>query len=99
MRCDGLAPCRPKTAGNPRYCPGASRLGTWHGIGKASDVHRSWKHSEMRFLLPSLRPIALAGLLGLIALADLSSPTLAASRVKDIADFEGIRENMLVGYG
>ena len=23
----------------------------------------------------------------------------AASRIKDIADFEGVRENMLVGYG
>jgi flagellar P-ring protein precursor FlgI len=27
------------------------------------------------------------------------APTTAASRIKDIADFEGIRDNMLVGYG
>ena len=29
----------------------------------------------------------------------LPSPAPAASRVKDIADFEGVRTNMLVGYG
>lgn len=28
-----------------------------------------------------------------------AAPAMAASRIKDIADFEGIRENMLVGYG
>ncbi|MFK7791361.1 MAG: flagellar basal body P-ring protein FlgI [Devosiaceae bacterium] len=29
----------------------------------------------------------------------LSIPALASSRIKDIADFEGVRENQLVGYG
>ena len=29
----------------------------------------------------------------------LLSPAMATSRIKDIADFEGIRENQLVGYG
>ncbi|MBO0344980.1 flagellar basal body P-ring protein FlgI [Roseibium limicola] len=29
----------------------------------------------------------------------LTSAALAASRIKDIADFEGIRENQLIGYG
>lgn len=29
----------------------------------------------------------------------LLTPALAASRIKDIADFEGIRENQLIGYG
>jgi flagellar P-ring protein precursor FlgI len=28
-----------------------------------------------------------------------STPALAVSRIKDIADFEGVRENQLVGYG
>src|SRR3989344_1149240 len=28
-----------------------------------------------------------------------AGPTLAASRIKDIVEFEGVRENMLVGYG
>ena len=28
-----------------------------------------------------------------------SAPASATSRIKDIADFEGIRDNLLVGYG
>ncbi|MGD9512205.1 MAG: flagellar basal body P-ring protein FlgI [Geminicoccaceae bacterium] len=36
---------------------------------------------------------------GLLVLALLPPAALAASRVKDIADFEGVRTNMLVGYG
>src|SRR5260370_14355322 len=47
----------------------------------------------------SLRRIAAAALLALAASAASSAPALAASRIKDIVDFEGIRENMLVGYG
>lgn len=44
---------------------------------------------------------ALAGLMALLLLAALAWPTqtLAQSRVKDIADFEGVRENLLIGYG
>jgi len=39
-------------------------------------------------------------LLGAIAAASPGSPAGAAQvRIKDIADFEGVRENMLVGYG
>src|ERR1700722_9024430 len=38
-------------------------------------------------LVPALAPIALAG------------PGLAASRIKDIVQFEGVRNNKLVGYG
>ena len=33
------------------------------------------------------------------ALAGLAQAADAASRIKDIADFEGVRDNMLVGYG
>jgi flagellar P-ring protein precursor FlgI len=40
--------------------------------------------------------LRLALLLALIALA---TPALSASRIKDIADVEGIRDNLLVGYG
>ncbi|WP_417586039.1 flagellar basal body P-ring protein FlgI [Nitrincola sp.] len=36
--------------------------------------------------------------LGMLALTQLS-PAHAQSRIKDIADFEGVRDNMLVGYG
>ena len=45
-----------------------------------------------------LRRIALAGLAALLPLFAASSAD-AASRIKDIADFEGVRPNMLVGYG
>jgi flagellar P-ring protein precursor FlgI len=40
---------------------------------------------------------ALATTFALVAVAPAPAP--AASRIKDIADFEGIRDNMLVGYG
>lgn len=39
----------------------------------------------------------LVGIFGLFAA--MSSPALANSRIKDIADFENIRTNQLVGYG
>lgn len=35
----------------------------------------------------------------LIAVAAISAPAAAASRIKDIIQFEGVRDNMLVGYG
>lgn len=43
----------------------------------------------------------LAGLASLIILALVAwaSPAHAQSRIKDIVDFEGVRDNMLVGYG
>jgi flagellar P-ring protein precursor FlgI len=45
------------------------------------------------------RRLALATLLALAAVSAGAASASAASRVKDIVDFEGIRENMLVGYG
>jgi len=47
------------------------------------------------FRLPRLGLVLLA--LALSALG--TSPAGAVSRIKDIADFEGVRENMMVGYG
>ena len=44
-----------------------------------------------------LRPLRLV--LALLAAALAASPALAKSRIKDIVEFEGVRENMLVGYG
>ena len=48
----------------------------------------------------------LSGLLQILCLAwtlalvvTLATPASAASRIKDIADFEGIRDNQLIGYG
>jgi flagellar P-ring protein FlgI len=35
----------------------------------------------------------------LLSLSLASSPALASSRIKDIVEFEGVRDNMLVGYG
>src|SRR5258706_14398302 len=51
--------------------------------------------SPMRF---SPVPLFAAALVGL-TLALSAAPAMAASRIKDIAEFEGARENMLVGYG
>lgn len=54
------------------------------------------------FLEPVRAPLArllAAALLGLVLSAAVAAPAQAAARVKDIADFEGIRDNMLVGYG
>jgi hypothetical protein len=42
----------------------------------------------------------LAALLSLALLAcGLAAPAEAASRIKDLVDFEGVRDNQLVGYG
>ncbi|MGH6879712.1 flagellar basal body P-ring protein FlgI [Hypericibacter sp.] len=43
-------------------------------------------------------PLLIAGLM-LVAVLLLPSSAFATSRIKDIADFEGVRENQLVGYG
>ena len=48
------------------------------------------------FLLPMLR--LAAATIGIVCLV-ATSPAAASSRIKDIADFEGVRDNMLVGYG
>ncbi len=44
-----------------------------------------------------LRPLRTLCLLAMAAL--LAGPAAARSRIKDIVEFEGVRENMLVGYG
>ncbi|MHA7777707.1 flagellar basal body P-ring protein FlgI [Roseibium sp. M-1] len=45
------------------------------------------------------RRAALFGAAAVLAAVALLEPASAASRIKDIADFEGIRENQLIGYG
>ncbi len=60
-------------------------------------------------LYPSVGPISWrrlrhAGLAALTALAGMAAlitadPAMAASRIKDIVDVEGVRDNLLVGYG
>lgn len=49
----------------------------------------------MRVILKTV----LAGLAALFALGGAIQPVHAASRIKDLADVEGVRENMLIGYG
>jgi flagellar P-ring protein FlgI len=44
------------------------------------------------------RRLALSALAGLLLLLS-AAPASALSRIKDIVDFEGVRDNMLVGYG
>jgi flagellar P-ring protein precursor FlgI len=46
-----------------------------------------------------VKSLAWAGTLTLALLAMLPGAALGGSRIKDIASFEGIRDNMLVGYG
>ena len=43
--------------------------------------------------------IRVATLIAIITLGLLPTGAQASSRIKDIADFEGVRDNMLVGYG
>lgn len=38
-------------------------------------------------------------LIGLLLILGVTAPVHASSRIKDIVDFEGVRDNMLVGYG
>ena len=47
----------------------------------------------------ALRWAVLWTALVLLALVVIVGPAGATSRIKDIADFEGVRENQLVGYG
>lgn len=54
----------------------------------------------IRRIRQSIRSITLAALMASLAvLVALPGTAQANSRIKDIADFEGIRDNMLVGYG
>jgi len=46
-----------------------------------------------------MRPVRLLFALILAAAALVAQPALAKSRIKDIVEFEGVRENQLVGYG
>jgi flagellar P-ring protein precursor FlgI len=43
--------------------------------------------------------LALAALAAAWALIDLALPAQAASRIKDLANIEGVRQNQLIGYG
>jgi len=53
---------------------------------------------SMRRLFKETMAAGLASMIMLFGLA-WSSPASASSRIKDIVDFQGVRDNMLVGYG
>lgn len=59
-----------------------------------------WRHARQSLSLLR-RPGALSALAMTTALASLSDPgtATAASRIKDVVEFEGVRDNLLVGYG
>lgn len=58
-------------------------------------LHRTGLQAIRRLLLAVCAVGMIATFAGLFA----SSSALAASRIKDIASFEGVRDNLLVGYG
>ncbi len=55
--------------------------------------------APLAIMRPNAARRLLVALLTAAALALPPEPALALSRIKDIADFEGVRENLLVGYG
>jgi flagellar P-ring protein precursor FlgI len=65
----------------------------WHG--RAWRPWASWTRYFMRASL--LRSVATT--LFALAAVTAAAPAQASSRIKDIVQFEGVRENMLVGYG
>lgn len=71
---------------------GFSMDGIWIGAGHEHNAQRArWVAIFIRLAMI----LALASL----CLSLLTGPSSALSRIKDIADFEGVRENQLVGYG
>lgn len=65
--------------------------------GLPGTAPRPGSAKERRMVAQALTA-GLASLLMLVLLA-WASPANAQSRIKDIVDFEGVRDNMLVGYG
>src|ERR1044071_5640289 len=63
---------------------------SWHGCRMAGP--------EAASRLTMIRAFRLFTAL-LATLALTAQPAFAKSRIKDIVEFEGVRENMLVGYG
>lgn len=58
------------------------------------------RHNPIRYAVQNAALLLKASLLALIMLVYAGAGTAtASSRIKDLVDFEGIRENQLVGYG
>ncbi len=76
-------------------------LGSWHDICKDSGgtVGNRPPEGMIMGLFATIRRLALSLPLAALALTAQPWDAQAQSRIKDIADFEGVRDNMLVGYG
>ena len=74
---------------------GFFRAGGWHGSRK---VWHGFNRPEGALMFRRSRFFSLA-LAGILLLAGISGEAQARSRIKDIVEFEGVRDNMLVGYG
>ena len=63
-------------------------------------MHRSAPHPAKKPRAPLIRVGQWLVFLAALQLAAfLAAPAAGQSRIKDIVDFEGVRENLLVGYG
>jgi len=58
-------------------------------------LSRTWHQASRRLLAV----VCAVGISAALAVSTFSSAAQAASRIKDIAAFEGVRDNLLVGYG
>ena len=58
---------------------------------RTKDQHGFWKRKIRQYALLALSPA--------LIIAFFHSPAWGQSRIKDIVSFEGVRTNMLVGYG
>jgi len=74
---------------------GFFRVGGWHGSRKDG---RGFNRPEGALMFGRSRFFSLA-LAGALLLAGIGDEAQARSRIKDIVEFEGVRDNMLVGYG
>src|SRR5580698_10077294 len=87
----------PRLGPSPRYVEfltlfqGLGFLDCWHGAGIGCPCP-TLGEQEMRGTLK----IALCAL---IAVGCAAAPAFATSRIKDLANIEGIRQNQLIGYG
>jgi len=79
----------------PYDSKGFFRAAGWHGSRKAG---RGFNRPEGALMFGRSHLFSLA-LAGALLLAGIGGEAQARSRIKDIVEFEGVRDNMLVGYG
>ncbi len=87
---------RNKTAGTAKK-ERETTMDTIHNIRFGTHHHTSTNPKIRR----QVAQVIVAGLvaLGVLVVLAALAPAQASSRIKDIVEFEGVRENMLVGYG